>query len=120
VAEAFRAEWGRVVASLIGVTGDWDLAGQCAGLEPGGEGPRGRPLAAERALSLPVSDLPGRVYPCSCSRNLPTSGGRGRQCVLECDDLDQAIENSARHPTARFGAFELRPYTAIDVTEDGH
>ena len=30
VARAFRAEWGRVVAYLIGVTGDWDLAEDCA------------------------------------------------------------------------------------------
>jgi RNA polymerase sigma-70 factor, ECF subfamily len=30
VAEAFRAEWGRVVAALIGMTGDWDLAEECA------------------------------------------------------------------------------------------
>ncbi len=30
VAEAFREEWGRVVASLIRITGDWDLAEECA------------------------------------------------------------------------------------------
>jgi RNA polymerase sigma-70 factor (ECF subfamily) len=30
VSEAFRAEWGRVVAYLIRVTGDWDLAEECA------------------------------------------------------------------------------------------
>jgi RNA polymerase sigma-70 factor, ECF subfamily len=30
VAAAFRAEWGRVVAALIGMTGDWDLAEECA------------------------------------------------------------------------------------------
>jgi RNA polymerase sigma-70 factor, ECF subfamily len=30
VAEAFREEWGRVVAALIGTTGDWDLAEECA------------------------------------------------------------------------------------------
>jgi RNA polymerase sigma-70 factor (ECF subfamily) len=30
VADAYRAEWGRVVASLIRVTGDWDLAEECA------------------------------------------------------------------------------------------
>ena len=30
VAEAFREEWGRVVAALIGMTGDWDLAEECA------------------------------------------------------------------------------------------
>ena len=27
---AFRSEWGRVVATLIRVTGDWDLAEECA------------------------------------------------------------------------------------------
>jgi len=30
VAAAFRSEWGRVVATLIRVTGDWDLAEECA------------------------------------------------------------------------------------------
>jgi RNA polymerase sigma-70 factor (ECF subfamily) len=30
VAEAFSAEWGRVVATLIRITGDWDLAEECA------------------------------------------------------------------------------------------
>jgi RNA polymerase sigma-70 factor (ECF subfamily) len=30
VDEAFRAEWGRVVATLIGHTGDWQLAEECA------------------------------------------------------------------------------------------
>jgi RNA polymerase sigma-70 factor (ECF subfamily) len=30
LAETFRADWGRVVATLIGVTGDWDLAEEAA------------------------------------------------------------------------------------------
>ncbi|MBV9664158.1 MAG: RNA polymerase sigma factor [Actinobacteria bacterium] len=30
VAGAFRNEWGRIVATLIRVTGDWDLAEECA------------------------------------------------------------------------------------------
>ena len=30
VVEAFELEWGRVVATLIGATGDWDLAEECA------------------------------------------------------------------------------------------
>jgi hypothetical protein len=30
--------------------------------------------------------------------------------ILECTDLDQAIEVSLRHPTATIGTFELRPY----------
>lgn len=30
--------------------------------------------------------------------------------VLECDDLDEAIEIAAKHPMARFGRLELRPF----------
>ena len=30
--------------------------------------------------------------------------------VLECADLAEAIDVSSRHPTARYGTFELRPY----------
>jgi hypothetical protein len=30
--------------------------------------------------------------------------------VLECADLDEAIEVACRHPTAKIGAFELRPF----------
>jgi RNA polymerase sigma-70 factor (ECF subfamily) len=30
VSAAFRSEWGQVVATLISVTGDWDLAEECA------------------------------------------------------------------------------------------
>ena len=30
VSACFREEWGRIVATLIGVTGDWDLAEECA------------------------------------------------------------------------------------------
>ncbi|KDN18648.1 ECF subfamily RNA polymerase sigma-24 subunit [Amycolatopsis rifamycinica] len=30
VADAFREEWGQVVATLIRITGDWDLAEECA------------------------------------------------------------------------------------------
>jgi hypothetical protein len=34
--------------------------------------------------------------------------------VLECASLDEAIEVSSRHPAARIGTFELRPYQAHD------
>jgi RNA polymerase sigma-70 factor (ECF subfamily) len=30
VAAVYRAEWGRVVAAVIRLTGDWDLAEECA------------------------------------------------------------------------------------------
>jgi hypothetical protein len=29
--------------------------------------------------------------------------------LLECSDLDEAIELSAKHPIARYGVIELRP-----------
>jgi hypothetical protein len=31
-------------------------------------------------------------------------------CVLECADVDEAIEVASRHPTGVIGSFELRPY----------
>ena len=38
--------------------------------------------------------------------------------VLECRDLDEAIEVASRHPMARFGRIELRPIWPLDVSED--
>jgi hypothetical protein len=34
--------------------------------------------------------------------------------VLECADLDEAIEVAAGHPVARFGTIELRPFWTED------
>lgn len=34
--------------------------------------------------------------------------------VLECDDLDEAIEIAARHPMARAGRLELRPFWPLE------
>jgi uncharacterized damage-inducible protein DinB len=39
--------------------------------------------------------------------------------VLECASLDEAIEVAARHPTARLGTFELRPYLPGEEEGDG-
>jgi hypothetical protein len=30
--------------------------------------------------------------------------------ILECADLDEAMEVAAQHPVARLGALELRPF----------
>ena len=30
--------------------------------------------------------------------------------IIECADLDEAIEVASRHPTAMIGTFELRPF----------
>lgn len=37
--------------------------------------------------------------------------------VMECDDLDQVIEIMAKHPVARFGQIEIRPFSADDDQE---
>ncbi len=34
--------------------------------------------------------------------------------ILECDDLDEAIEIASKHPMARGGRLELRPFWPID------
>ena len=39
--------------------------------------------------------------------------------ILECRDLDEAVELVARHPMARFGAIELRPYWPLDLEVSG-
>ena len=38
--------------------------------------------------------------------------------VLDCRDLDEAIEVASRHPMAPFGRIELRPMWPFDVDED--
>jgi hypothetical protein len=30
--------------------------------------------------------------------------------ILDCADLDEAMEVAAKHPVARFGSLELRPF----------
>lgn len=34
--------------------------------------------------------------------------------ILECEDLDQAIEIASKHPMARGGRLELRPFWPMD------
>jgi len=63
ISEAFREEWGRVVATLIRTTGDWDLAEECA------QG------AFERALKTwPRDGIPRRpgAWLTTTARNLAT------------------------------------------------
>jgi len=37
--------------------------------------------------------------------------------VLECENLDEAIEIASKHPMARFGRLELRPVWPFDPAE---
>ena len=63
ISEAFREEWGRIVATLIRTTGDWDLAEDCA------------QEAFERALrTWPRDGIPRRpgAWLTTTARNLAT------------------------------------------------
>lgn len=35
--------------------------------------------------------------------------------IIECADLDEAIEIAGRHPMARFGRIEIRPVWPLDL-----
>lgn len=37
--------------------------------------------------------------------------------LLECENLDEAIEIASKHPMARFGRLELRPVWPFDASE---
>ncbi len=39
--------------------------------------------------------------------------------ILECRDLDEAIEVASKHPMARFGTIELRPFWPLELDEAG-
>lgn len=39
--------------------------------------------------------------------------------VLECRDLDEAIEVASKHPMARFGTLELRPFWPLELDAEG-
>ena len=70
ISEAFREEWGRIVATLIRITGDWDLAEDCA------QG------AFERALKTwPRDGIPRRpgAWLTTTARNLATDRSRRQQ-----------------------------------------
>lgn len=39
--------------------------------------------------------------------------------ILECRDLDEAIEVASKHPMARFGTLELRPFWPLHLDDAG-
>ncbi len=44
----------------------------------------------------------------------------GGYYLLECENLDQAIEAAARCPGAAYGSIEIRPVVDFDMPEAGH
>jgi RNA polymerase sigma-70 factor (ECF subfamily) len=85
ISEAFREEWGRIVATLIRTTGDWDLAEECA------QG------AFERALKTwPRDGIPRRpgAWLTTTARNLATD--RLRRAAVGATKL-KAVASIPRH-----------------------
>jgi RNA polymerase sigma-70 factor (ECF subfamily) len=85
VSEAFREEWGRIVATLIRTSGDWDLAEDCA------QG------AFERALETwPRDGIPRRpgAWLTTTARNLATD--RLRRAAVGATKL-RAVASVPRH-----------------------
>jgi hypothetical protein len=40
--------------------------------------------------------------------------------ILECANLDEAVEIAAKHPMARSGRIEIRPFWSEEMKERGH
>ena len=62
------------------------------------------PIDATTTVSVRANDLIVGSGP-RVATDAPASGYN----LIECSDLDEAIEVSAKHPIARFGLIELRP-----------
>jgi RNA polymerase sigma-70 factor (ECF subfamily) len=79
VTAAFHAEWGRVVSALIGMTGDWDLAEECA-----------QDAFAQALRSWPRDGLPRRpgAWLTTVARNRATD--RLRRGAVEAVRLKEA------------------------------
>ncbi len=93
VDEAFRQEWGRVVATLIGMTGDWDLAEECA-----------QDAFAQALKSWPRDGVPRRpgAWLTTVARNRATD--RLRRGVTETARLKEAaVLSPAEDPVTGVG-----------------
>jgi RNA polymerase sigma-70 factor (ECF subfamily) len=94
-ADAFREEWGQVVGALIRMTGDWDLAEECA----------------QEALASALEHWPHRGVPENPGAWLTTTArnqalNRLRRASIETDKLQ---ELGTMTPTAQDGPDGLEP-----------
>ena len=89
VADAFHAEWGRVVASLIRMTRDWDLAEECA-----------QDAFVQAVQRWPRDGVPSRpgAWLTTVARNRALD--RLRRSVVEAARLEHGGE-TAPHPRCR-------------------
>jgi hypothetical protein len=86
-------------------TAEWDDEMKSRGILVGGG--RLRPVAETVTLRVPGGEVLKTDGPFAETKEQVAG-----YCVLECADLEEAIEVASRHPTGRFGTFELRPYKA--------
>jgi hypothetical protein len=105
---------------------------EAVGLSPADDG-AGEDSAAARSVAAWVTEMEasgvklygGRLRPAGDAQTVRVRGGEMLVSdgpfaetkeqiagfdVLECASLDDAIEAASRHPTARIGTFELRPF----------
>ena len=135
VAEAFRAEWGRIVAGLIARTGDWDLAEECtadafaAALEswprdgiPDRPGAwlttAARNRAVDRLRRAKVGEAKLRLL--AATADEPPGGDRGDDGDHEPQDDRLRLLYTCCHPALGFEAqvaLALRTLTGLTTTE---
>ncbi|PZS20767.1 MAG: transcription initiation protein [Pseudonocardiales bacterium] len=90
--------------------GGWDQEMQARGVLRGAAGlhpPTDATTVRVREDRLVLSDGP----------YAETKEQIGGFCLIECDDLDQAIEVASKHPAARYGALEIRPVRQAPVLQ---
>jgi RNA polymerase sigma-70 factor (ECF subfamily) len=104
---AFREEWGRVVATLIGRTGDWDLAEECA-----------QEAFAEALRRWPAIGIPQRpgawLTTVAGNRAIDRMRRRARGAEL----LERAGRDAARTDTDEDEMHDLFDETEDDEIED--
>lgn len=83
--------------------GDWVAEMEQRGIAISGD--RLRPAAEARTLRVRGGELGVTDGPFTESREVIAGYD-----ILECADLDEAIEVASKHPMARFGRIELRPF----------
>src|SRR6202043_3762254 len=94
IEQAFREERGRVVATLIRRTGDWDLAEECA------------QDAFEEALRRwPVDGVPHRPGGCVT----PVAGNRALDRLRRARRGIELLEQAGRDPTQPTDSSEMEP-----------
>ena len=83
-------------------------------LQPGGFGLRS-PAEARTVRVRPVLSGEGDEASITDGPFAETKELIGGTCVIECPTLDEALEIAAQHPSARYGAIEVRPIYQPDV-----